>query len=241
MSPASLTAFLVEDEPLCRADLRQTLRDFPEIRLLGEAETLQAAKSFLSRQKVDLLFLDLSVGRENGLDLVETLPKKPLVIALTAHPQHAARGFSLDLVDYILKPVEKERLRSALKRARQRKAAARLNPGAVTFVAEIAGQKTTFQLDEITGAEAMGNYVLLHTSRGKAVKRVTFKQLQAKMLPPNFIETRRGRMVSRSAVQSWCRNSSGKLELTLIDQTILTASQSRAAKIIQFLGEGNVF
>lgn len=235
MNPASFTAFLVEDEPLCRADFRQILRDFPEVRLLGEAETLQAAKFFLSRQTVDLLFLDLSVGRENGLDLVEALPKKPLVIALTAHPQHAARGFSLDLVDYILKPVEKERLRVALKKAQQRKATARLNPGAVTLIAEIAGQKTTFQLDEITGAQAMGNYVLLHTIRGKAMKRVTFKKIKTKLPSPTFLEIRRGRMVCRSTVQSWRRNSAGKLELALNDQTILTVSQSRAAKITQLL------
>ena len=235
MSLASLTAFLVEDEPLCRADFRQTLRDFPEIRLLGEAETLRAAKSFLSQQTVDLLFLDISVGRENGLDLVETLPKKPLVIALTAHPQHAVRGFSLNLVDYILKPVEKERLRAALQKARQWKSTARQNPGRVTLIAEIAGEKTTLQMNEIMGAEAMGNYVLLHTTRGKAVKRSTFKKIQTKLLPSIFLETRRGRLISRQAVQSWCRNSSGKLVLNLTDQTRLVVSPSRAPKIIKFL------
>jgi len=235
MNLASLTAFLVEDEPLCRADFRQTLRDFPEIQLLGEAGTLRAAKSFLSQQTVDLLFLDISVGRENGLDLVETLPKKPLVIALTAHPQHAVRGFSLNLVDYILKPVEKERLRAALQKARQWKSTARQNPGRVTLIAEIAGEKTTLQLNEIMGAEAMGNYVLLHTTRGKAVKRSTFKKIQTRLLPSIFLETRRGRLVSRLAVRSWWRNSSGKLVLTLTDQTSLVVSQSRAPKIINFL------
>lgn len=241
MNPESLTAFLVEDEPLCRADFRQTLRDFPEIQLLGEADTLTAAKSFLSRQRVDLLFLDLSVGRENGLDLVEDLPQKPLVIALTAHPQHAVRGFSLDLVDYILKPVEKERLQTALQKVLHRKAAAELRPGAVTFIAEIEGRKTTLQLDEILGAEAMGNYVLLHTTRGKAVKRATFKQVQKKLPVPLFLETRRGRMVSRRSVEAWHRNSSGKLELVLSDRTNLTVSQSHAAKIINILEQKSLF
>lgn len=235
MKPEFLTAYLVEDEPLCRADFCQTLRDFPEIRLLGDADTLTAAKSFLSRERVDLLFLDVSVGRENGLDLVESLPQKPLVIALTAHPQHAVRGFSLDLVDYILKPVEKERLQEALKRARERMAAVKLGLGNVTFIAEIEGRKVNLQRDEILGAEAMGNYVLLHTSRGKAVKRTTFKQVREKLPPPFFLETRRGRLVARNHVQSWRRNSSGRLELTLSDHTNLPVSQTHAPKILKYL------
>lgn len=235
MTPEPLTAYLVEDEPLCRADFRQILRDFPEIRLLGEADTLTAAESFLSREKVDLLFLDLSVGRENGLDLVENLPEKPMVIALTAHPQHAARGFSLDLVDYILKPVEGERLRRALKKARLRKVSARLGTDAETFVAEIDGLKTILQLDEILGAEAMGNYVVLHTTRGKAIKRATFKQVEKKLPSPLFLKIRRGRVVSRRSVQSWHRNSSGRLELVFIGQKKLTVSQTHAARIRKIL------
>lgn len=240
MNPDSMTAYLVEDEPLCRADFRQTLRDFPEVRLIGEAETLTAAKSLLAHQRVDLLFLDLSVGKENGLDLLENLPQKPMVIALTAHPQHAARGFALDLVDYILKPVEKERLQDALKKAFQRKSAKELNPKAVSFIAEIGGKKTTLLVDEILGAEAMGNYVLLHTTRGKALKRATFKQVQEKLPDSIFLETRRGRMVARRSVQSWHRNSSGKLELLLTDQSVLSVSESHTPKVMKYLNQDSL-
>ena len=73
MTPARLSAFLVEDEPLCRADFRQTLRMFPEVHLLGEADNLTRAEQFLRKTSVDLLFLDLSVGRENGLDLLDRI------------------------------------------------------------------------------------------------------------------------------------------------------------------------
>ena len=117
MNSRVLRAYLVEDEPLCRADLRQVLRAFPDIQLLGEAETVTQAQNFLEHHPVDLIFLDLSVGKENGLDLIEQLTRPPLVIALTAHPQHAVRGFTLNLVDYVLKPVEEERLRMAVDKA----------------------------------------------------------------------------------------------------------------------------
>jgi len=235
MSQESLSAYLVEDEPLCRADFCQTLRAFPEIQLLGETDNLSKARDFLTNHSVDLLFLDLSLGRENGLDLVETLPRRPLVIALTAHPQHAVRGFTLELVDYILKPVEEARLRVALDKARHRKATASLQPGRVTFIAEIDGEKIILELAEIIGAESMGNYVLLHTSRGSAVKRATFKHVRQKLPPSLFLETSRGRLVARHAITGWKRDALGHLLLQVEKGSPLRVSRSHAAGVLKIL------
>ncbi len=231
MSNDGLSAYLVEDEPLCRADFRETLRGFPDIRLLGEADNLTAAQKFLSRHQVDLLFLDLSVGRDNGLDLVERLPQPPLVIALTAHPQHAVRGFTLDLVDYILKPVEPERLQVAVDKARQRRLTATLQPGQTTFLVEKDGQKTVLELSEILRAESMGNYVLFHTVRGRAVKRATFSQVQKKLPAPLFLEISRGRIVARHQITAWNRDDRGKLQLQLASGESMQASRSQATLI----------
>jgi len=235
MNTEILSAYLVEDEPLCRADFRQTLGSFPQVRLLGETDKLSVAERFLATQPVDLLFLDLSVGRDNGLDLIERLPYQPLVIALTAHPQHAVRGFSLDLVDYILKPVEPPRLRSALEKARQRKLASRLQPERITFVAELEGKKFILSLDEILGAESLGNYVLLHTLKGKAVKRSTFKDVCKKLPPSLFLDTGRGRWVAIRHVRSWKRNPGGKLSLQLGDNSELSVSQNKTSGVLRRL------
>ena len=235
MSTHSLSAFLVEDEPLCRADFRAALREFPEVRLLGEADTLTAAQRFLNQHQVDLLFLDLSVGRDNGLDLIERLPKPPLVIALTAHPQHAVRGFALDLVDYILKPVETDRLKMALAKARKRQSATALQPGGTTFLVEKDGQKTVLQLPEILRAESMGNYVLFQTSQGKALKRTTFAEVQRKLPAPLFLEISRGRMVARSQIKSWTRDPKGRLRLLLFSGETMLASRGRAPSLLREL------
>jgi len=235
MNPGGFSAYLIEDEPLCRADFRQILRAFPEVRLLGEADNLSFARNFLANHAVDLLFLDLSVGRENGLDLVEELPQPPMVIALTAHPQHAARGFALNLVDYVLKPVEETRLRAALEKAHQRQALAQLDPGRISFIAELDGQKATLKLPEILGAESMGNYVLLHTTKGKAVKRATFKKVRQKLPPSLFLETARGRMVARRIIRGWQRDPSGKLLLNLASGSPIQVSQTRIPRVLKTL------
>ncbi len=235
MKSGLLSAYLVEDEPLCRADFRQILRVFPEVSLLGEADTLSQAERFLQKTAVDLLFLDLSVGRDNGLDLLERLSRRPLVIALTAHPQHAVRGFSLDLVDYILKPVEIDRLRSAMEKARHRMASAPLAPGRTTFLAEMEGKKVLLELNELLVIESMGNYVVLHTSRGRGIKRATFKQVQIKLPPVLFLETSRGCMVAKTEIASWKRDPQGRLVLMLSSGSSLRVARSRTTAILKAL------
>lgn len=235
MNSKVLRAYLVEDEPLCRADLRQVLRAFPDIQLLGEAETVTQARNFLERHPVDLILLDLSVGKENGLDLIEQLTRPPLVIALTAHPQHAVRGFALNLVDYVLKPVEEERLRMALNKAHQRRATQPLQAGRVTFVAEIDRKQTTLDLGEILGAEAMGNYVVLHTSRGKALKRATFHQVAKKLPSPLFLLTGRGRIVARNEIREWYRDEKRRLILHTASGENLLVARSQSAEVLRKL------
>jgi len=235
MSAQALSAFLVDDEPMCRADFRQTLRAFPEVQLVGETDSLTKARAYLESHPVDLLFLDLSVGRENGLDLVEQLARPPMVIALTAHPQHAARGFTLNLVDYILKPVEADRLRTAIEKARHRRATASLQPGRITFVAEIGRQKTVLELEEVLGAESMGNYVLLHTTRGKAVKRATFRRVKAKLPASLYLQVGRGWVVARRHIREWGRDSSRHLILHLSNGERVPVSRSLTSGILKIL------
>jgi len=228
-------AYLVEDEPLCRADFRQVLRAFPDIQLLGEAETVTQARNFLENHPIDLIFLDLSVGKDNGMDLIEQLSRRPLVIALTAHPQHAVRGFTLNLVDYVLKPVEEERLRLAVDRAHHRRAAEPLQPGRVTFVAEIDRKQTTLELAEILGAEAMGNYVVLHTPRGRALKRATFHHVAKKLPAPLFLLTGRGRLVARKEIREWSRDAKHRLVLQTASGENLLVARSQSAQILRRL------
>jgi len=230
-----LRAYLVEDEPLCRADFRQVLQRFPDIQLLGEAATVTQARQFLEHHPVDLIFLDLSVGKENGLDLVEQLTRPPLVIALTAHPQHAVRGFTLNLVDYVLKPVEEERLRVAVDKAHHRRAAEPLQRGGVFFVAEIDRKQTTLELTEILGVEAMGNYVVFHTPRGKALKRDTFHQVAKKLPASLFLLTGRGRLVARKEICAWNRDGKHRLVLQTAGGGNLFVARSRSAQILRVL------
>ena len=233
MKSRPFSAYLVEDEPLCRADFRQTLQKFPQVKLVGEADNLSAAEEFLKKSGVDLIFLDLSVGRENGFDLLEKLPQRPLVIALTAHPQHALRGFSLDLVDYILKPVEPDRLQVALAKAAHRRTLTDLQPAQNQLQVELNGEKRLLAVTEILRAESLGNYVTLYISQGKALKRTTFKDLKKKLPLSLFLEIGRGRLLALNQVKGWSRNSKGHLVIRLVDGGLVNVSRSHSADILR--------
>ena len=233
MNSRPFSAYLVEDEPLCRADFRQTLQKFPQVKLVGEADNLAAAEEFLRKSGVDLIFLDLSVGRENGFDLLEKLPQRPLVIALTAHPQHAVRGFSLDLVDYILKPVEPDRLQVALAKAAHRRTLTDLQPAQNQLQVELNGEKRLLAVTEILRAESLGNYVTLYLSQGKALKRTTFKDLKKKLPLSLFLEIGRGRLLALNQVKGWSRNSKGHLVIRLVDGGLVNVSRSHSADILR--------
>ena len=233
MNSRPFSAYLVEDEPLCRADFRQTLQKFPQVKLVGEADNLAAAEEFLRKSGVDLIFLDLSVGRENGFDLLEKIPQRPMVIALTAHPQHAVRGFSLDLVDYILKPVESDRLQIALAKAAHRRTLTDLQPAQNQLQVELNGEKRLLAVTEILRAESLGNYVTLYISQGKALKRTTFKDLKKKLPLSLFLEIGRGRLLALNQVKGWSRNSKGHLVIRLVDGGLVNVSRSHSADILR--------
>jgi len=233
MNSRPFSAYLVEDEPLCRADFRQTLQKFPQVKLVGEADNLAAAEEFLKKSGVDLIFLDLSVGRENGFDLLEKIPQRPMVIALTAHPQHAVRGFSLDLVDYILKPVESDRLQIALAKAAHRRTLTDLQPAQNQLQVELNGEKRLLAATEILRAESLGNYVALYVSQGKALKRTTFKDLKKKLPLSLFLEIGRGRLLALNQVKGWSRNSKGHLVIRLTDGGSVNVARSHSADTLR--------
>ena len=116
----SIRTLLVDDEPLAREGMRMFLASQPDIQIAGEAADGVQAVEAIRALRPDLVFLDVQMPEVDGLQVVERIGPSamPAVIFVTAYHQHAVRAFELHAVDYLLKPVREERLRSALARAR---------------------------------------------------------------------------------------------------------------------------
>ena len=228
----TLRAILVDDEPLCRQDLRDVLLAFPHVQICGEAATITEAATLLKKSMPDLIFLDLSLGQEMGFNLLQGRSCPGAVIAVTAHAEHAATAFDLDIADYLLKPVAEDRLHQAILRAQRKLNNPKNTRPVPKVIAEVGGKKVLISADEIHQIEANGNYVFLHLTNGKGILRSTLRAVLRKLPKNSFLQASRGRWISQAIISGWSRSLSPNLTLTLRDKTTVPVSRRHAKAIL---------
>ena len=228
----TLRAILVDDEPLCRQDLRDVLLAFPHVQICGEAATITEAATLLKNSMPDLVFLDLSLGQEMGFHLLQGRSFPGAVIAVTAHAEHAATAFDLDISDYLLKPVVEDRLHQALLRVQRKLNNPKNTRPVPKVIAEVGGKKVLISADEIHQIEANGNYVFLHLTNGKGILRSTLRAVLRKLPKNSFLQASRGRWISQAIISGWSRSLSPNLTLTLRDKTTVPVSRRHAKAIL---------
>jgi two-component system LytT family response regulator len=160
---------LIDDERLARNELRRLLSAFPHIAIVGEASTAKQARELIGSVRPDLVFLDVQMPGETGLELLESLePPAPRVIFTTAHDEFAVKAFELNALDYLLKPVDPARLATAVARLEDRPGCApaaaptgQLGNEDKVFVRE--GDRCWFvEVRTIRLLESEGNYTRVH-------------------------------------------------------------------------------
>lgn len=165
-----MKALLIDDERLARSELRRLLADFPVISVVGEAANTKQAREQIAALKPDLLFLDVQMPGETGMQLLESLePPVPEVIFTTAYDEFAVKAFELNALDYLLKPVDPARLAAAIERLQIK---IRGTPAAVEKVAPLAAEDKVFvregdrcwfvEVKQIRLLESEGNYTRVH-------------------------------------------------------------------------------
>lgn len=193
-----LQCLVVDDEPMARQGLREYIADIPFLEWAGEADSAVKAAEFLHQQPVDLLFLDIRMPRLSGLELLRTLPQRPLTILTTAYPDHALEGFELDVLDYLLKPVSFERF---LKAANKAKAKWKAEPPDHFYI-KCEHKIEKVRLADVLFVEALQNYVAVHTQQRKYIAWLTFKAVEEYLPAERFIKVHKSFIVAASAIDS---------------------------------------
>jgi len=111
-----MKAVVVEDSKLAREGLISMLGHFPEVDVVGDADHVQQAVVLIEEQRPDVLFLDIHMPGETGFDLLQKLNYSPKIIFTTAYSEYAIRSFEFHTIDYLLKPISKERLAQAIEK-----------------------------------------------------------------------------------------------------------------------------
>ena len=223
--PVPLKVLLVDDEPLARLRLRSLLEACaePGAQVVAEAGTASQAQSWLREHGCDLVLLDVEMPGSSGLQLADALrehPQQPAVVFVTAHAEHALRAYELDAMDYLTKPVRRERLQAALQRVAQRlaeRAAAHSLSGHreaqvdAEFITIIdRGRLLRVPLTEVLYFKAELKYLTLRTATQSYVMDGSLSELEPR-LAARFLRVHRNALVAKSAVRELERHAASEL------------------------------
>jgi len=210
----ALRVLIVDDEELARLRLRQLVGDCaePAVTVAGEAANAVQALSWLTTQSCDLVLLDVQMPGRDGTQLAaefKRLPDPPAVVFVTAHAEHALRAFDLDAVDYLTKPVRRERLQAALQRVAQRLALGRggAQPGAAVpaevpvVIVTDRGRLVRVPVADVLYFKAELKYVTLRTAAHTYVLDESLSELEQR-LGARFLRVHRNALVARQAVRA---------------------------------------
>ena len=257
---APIRALLVDDEPLALKRLRRLLAGERDIQVVDECSEGRAAAEAIRRRAPDLVFLDIQIPELDGFQVLDSLnaDQLPVVVFVTAYDEHALRAFDAHALDYLLKPVGRERFRESLERARarvlERRAAgvvdARLlalqrerhssGDGApersLTRIAvKAAGRAFFVRTHEIDWIEAADNYVRLHVGATSHLVRESLRTLEVKLDRELFLRVHRSAIVNVDAIRELQPWFHGDHVIILRSGTRLTCSRRYDERLRQML------
>lgn len=216
------TCLIVDDEKLARELLREYLEGFPEIEIIGESAKGNEAVELINKMKPDILFLDVQMPGMNGFDVLEEIDHEPYVIFTTAYDQYAIKAFEKNAVDYLLKPLDEERFRSAVNRALKRKTAEKgsveellrsIKSDSRNFETHIFVQKSeklfNLPVEEIVYLEASGDYTIITTRNDQFVSSSGIGKLEEIMDPDAFIRVHRSTIINLNYLKEIERHFNG--------------------------------
>lgn len=223
-----MNCLIIDDNKIARTTLKQLASQVRNLEVTGECATAMEAYNILQQEPVDLLLLDIEMPGMTGLELTRNLGnKKPLIIFTTSKKEYAAEAFELNVVDYIVKPVTPARFIQAIDKARDildsRQQEMKVEEEAVIFIRDSNIVKR-LSLDDILFAEAMGDYVKLHTAQKFYAIHNTLKTVEERLPVSKFQRVHRSYIVAIRKIDTLQDGA-----LVLGNKTVPVADAYRAA------------
>lgn len=215
-----LKAMIVDDEAPARSELRFLLDEVGDVEVVAEADNVRAAIENLKKSRCDVMFLDINMPGVNGMQLAEALSKiknLPAVVFVTAYGEYAADAFDVNAVDYLVKPVETERLRRAVEKVRTTLGLTAKQGSSERIPVEKGGKKILVPVDKIRYITAKDDYSCLYTEDDHYLSTISLTKLEERLADANFFRVHRRHIVNLSYVSEVESVPGGTLELTMRD------------------------
>lgn len=194
---------IVEDEPLATEVLQDYIAQVPFLELKESFSDALFATDYLQHQSVDLIFLDIHLPKLKGLDFISTLQHPPQIILTTAYHEYAIKGFELNVLDYLLKPIEFNRFLKAVNKLNHTD---NLNMNTIerkSMFFNVNKKNVKIFLDEILYIESLKEYVRIVTPSKSIVTKFQLGQIETLLSNQDFIRIHRSYMISKHKIDAY--------------------------------------
>jgi two-component system LytT family response regulator len=235
---------VAEDEPLARAQLSRLVRETDWLELTGEASDGREAVAVIDRLRPDLLFLDVVMPEQSGLQVLEKIRHRPMVVFTTAHDRYAVAAFELEALDYLVKPFGARRFHATLERVRRQLAAGRQPIPSVERAQEaVSGEplRRVFArvghrivpvlVPKVSRFEAAGDYVKAHVEGEELLLHVSLEELERRLDARRFLRVHRSHIVNLDRVLRMEDSDDRRLDVFLQDGSRVTASRAGSSRL----------
>lgn len=242
-----MRTLIVDDERLARNELKRLLEPYTKIEIVGEAANAEEALKLIEEQQPELLFLDIQMPGKNGFELLSSIEgKSPEVIFTTAFDEYAIKAFEFNALDYLLKPIDTERLKETIHRIEENQAqpesSAHANERAEKVLGENDqvfvkdGEKCWFvKLGKIRLFESMGNYVRLHFDDQKPLVLKSLNNLEERLDPNTYFRANRKHIINLHWIEKIEPWFSGGLLVTLQGGDKIEISRRQAIRFKELM------
>ncbi len=238
-----MKALIIDDERLARKELTNLLQEYPEIEIVGEAVNAEDAEEKISLLNPDLLFLDIQMPGKTGFELLQSLETVPDVIFTTAYDEYALKAFDFNALDYLLKPIEPDRLKEGITKLLNRPVSTgesvsepekKLGPTDQVFVKD--GDKCWFvKLENIRLFESDGNYIKIYFDNFKPMIHKSLNALDERLDDRSFFRASRKHIINLNwvdSIESWFN---GGLMVVLKGGDKVEVSRRQAARFKEMM------
>lgn len=239
-----LRTLIVDDEPMARRVLTEELAEIDGVELVGEADNGEAALREIAKASPDLVLLDIQMPAADGFEVLRRVSGPlPAIVFVTAFSEHALKAFEVGAVDYLLKPVRRERLAAAVERAREARRSPLENAERVArtlnaadgeaarrtkIVARRGRDYVLLDLDEVFAFQADGEIVWILTERERYASTETLQATADRLAGSAFQRVHRGALVNTDKIRRMAALSSRRWLLTLTNGLELIVSKRQA-------------
>jgi two-component system, LytTR family, response regulator len=231
-----MKAIIIDDERLARQELKNLLAAHKDVEVIAECSDAEQAKEKILELKPDLIFCDIQMPGKSGLELAEEISGTIDVVFITAHDEHAIKAFELNAFDYLLKPVQADRLAETVKKLSVKETASRLDNNTpltekdMVFIKD--GEKCWFvRLSDIRLFESEGNYVRVYFDNFRPLILRSLNSLETRLNEKQFFRASRKHMVNLSYIASVETWFNGGLNVKLKDGREIEISRRQAVKL----------